>query len=114
MFSVSLLTKAATLTLPRFDVHRNVGMELYRADPQRHTVGDIAGSWGFFDASSFSRGFKRQFGRPPSAVLGAGSRQHLQAWPEVLSVPAGQQFGDYVRWYREATGSGYDSGEGFL
>jgi AraC-like DNA-binding protein len=86
--------------------------ELYRADPRRHTVGDIAGSWGFFGASSFSRSFKAQFGMPPSAVLGAGSRQHVRASPEGLSWPVGQPFNDYVRCYREATGSGYDPGDG--
>ena len=86
--------------------------ELYRADPKRHTVGDIAGSWGFFEASSFSRGFKRQFGTAPSAVLGAGFRKHVAASPEDLSLSASQPFGDYIRWYWEATGLAYDASEG--
>ena len=82
--------------------------DLLRSDPQRRRVGEVASSWGFFEPSSFARAFKARFGRPPSAVLGAGVsrtdpvRTMGSTWPRHLAL------GEYVRWYREATGSGWD------
>lgn len=80
--------------------------ELLVADPARVNVGDVASSWGFPEASSFSRRFRAKFDTTPSQVLGRAHtgqihghlsrtvnnteycRRYLQ-WFEQLAVPRG-------------------------
>jgi len=50
---------------------------LRAADPERDTVGDIAARWGFYNASSFTVAYQREFGERPSESL--GRKQGLQA-----------------------------------
>jgi len=43
---------------------------LKAADPDRDTVAGIAARWGFYNASSFTVAYQREFGERPSASLG--------------------------------------------
>lgn len=47
---------------------------LSNADPDQVKIMNIAQTWNFDEASTFSRSFRRQFGVPPSRVLG---QEHL-------------------------------------
>jgi AraC-like DNA-binding protein len=74
---------------------------LRNADPARVRVGEIAASWGFYDASAFSRKFRQHFGSPPSEILGTGFVQH-EAKPREL-IRGAESFIDYTTWLREAS-----------
>lgn len=86
--------------------------DLLRADPQRRSVADVAGAWGFFEPSAFSRAFKARFGKPPSAVLGTGCRKQEPTDRRGLVWPTNAPFGEYALWHREATGVGDDANGG--
>ena len=47
---------------------------LSSADPDQVKILNIAQTWNFDEASTFSRSFRRHFGVPPSRVLG---QEHL-------------------------------------
>lgn len=73
-----------------------VRMELRHADPARTRVADVAASWGFFGASSFSRRFRKQFGQSPSEVL----REPLEGFPDTLPTrhEGSESFRSYMKW----------------
>ena len=78
-----------------------VRMELLHSDATAVTVAEIAASWGFHEASAFSRRFRRQFGETPSEVL----RRPLEVVEAELSdAPQGSgSFQAYANWL-SATG----------
>lgn len=79
--------------------------ELVRADPTRVCVGDVAAAWGFGEAAAFTRAFRRQYGLPPSKVLG----QSFKPAPlirEAGDVLPGRPLADYMAWLDEAAGGG--------
>jgi len=75
--------------------------DLRNADPKRVRVGEIAASWGFYDASTFSRKFHRQFGVTPSEVLGTGLVIR-NAKPDG-NIRGAESFIDYMNWLRMAS-----------
>ena len=48
-----------------YGVHR----ELWRSDPSKTFVSDVAGNWGFWHMSQFAADYKRRFGELPSETL---------------------------------------------
>lgn len=77
--------------------------ELRGADPRRVKIADIAASWGFDDASSFSRRFRSRFGVSPSAVLGTALDQTEDA--AVRADSAGARLNrDYTDSLQQASG----------
>lgn len=76
--------------------------ELRRVDPERVRVADVAASWGFFDASAFSRAFRKRFGKAPSSVLGTGVGAEVRREDGDLAVQ--RLYADYMRWLQEASG----------
>lgn len=78
--------------------------DLLAADPSQARVADIASSWGFVDASSFSRRFKARFEATPSEVLGASTGSNAQGQLHE-SACASAYCRRYVRWFEEAAGS---------
>ena len=77
--------------------------ELRGADPRGVKIADVAASWGFADASSFSRRFRSRFGVSPSAVLGTALGQTDDA--AVRADAAGARFNrDYTDWLQQASG----------
>lgn len=78
--------------------------ELRRADPKKMTVSEIASSWGFYDASSFTRRFRARFGVPPSRVLGASFTPESEA-PVKDRVAHARLFQEYMAWLESASGT---------
>jgi len=76
--------------------------DLRNADPGRVRVGEIATSWRFHDASTFSRKFRRHFGVPPSEVLGSGFRKREPA--PGGHIKGAESFVEYMNWLRKASG----------
>jgi AraC-like DNA-binding protein len=77
--------------------------ELRGADPRRAKIADIASSWGFAEASSFSRRFRNRFGVTPSEVLGTALDQTEDA--AVRADSAGARLNrDYTSWLQQASG----------
>jgi len=70
--------------------------DLRRADPSRTRVAEIATSWRFYEASSFSRKFRQQFGLPPSEVMG---KDIATEEPRVAELIRGvEAFSSYTSW----------------
>ena len=77
--------------------------ELRGADSRRVKIADVAASWGFTDASSFSRRFRSRFGVSPSEILGTAFDQTEDA--AVRADSAGARFNrDYTDWLQQASG----------
>ncbi len=55
---------------------------LYRADPTRDSVHDIAARWGFWHFSRFAQYYRKMFGELPSDTLHGKRIQPLRAFPE--------------------------------
>jgi AraC-like DNA-binding protein len=85
--------------------------ELRSSDPQRVTIREVAAGWGYEDSSSFNRKFRKQFGLPPSTVLGAGYDGE-KAVHEGQQVPSELQkpYRNFKRWLAYA--SGWDKPDG--
>jgi AraC-like DNA-binding protein len=81
--------------IDRARLHR-VRMELLHADPARTKVAEIASSWGYYGASTFSRRFRKQFGQTPSQAL----HETLEAFPDQLSdtLEGSASIQAYTRW----------------
>ena len=78
-------------------------LELRGADPQRAKIADIAASWGFTDASSFSRRFRNRFGVAPSDVFGTTRDQREEA--AIIADWAGAGLNrNYTEWLAQASG----------
>jgi AraC-like DNA-binding protein len=77
--------------------------ELRGADPRLVKIADVAGSWGFPEASSFSRRFRSRFGVSPSEVLGTALDQAEDAAVQADSAGAGPSR-DYTDWLQRASG----------
>jgi AraC-like DNA-binding protein len=77
--------------------------DLRNADPARVRVGEIAASWRFYDASTFSRKFHRHFGVTPSEVLCTGLVK-TEATPSE-SIRGAESFVEYTNWLRKASKS---------
>jgi len=77
--------------------------ELRGADPRRAKIADIAASWRFADASSFSRRFRSRFGVSPSEVLGTALGQTEDAVVRADSEGA-RLIRDYTDWLQQASG----------
>lgn len=75
--------------------------DLCNADPIRVRVGEIAASWRFYDASTFSRKFRQHFGSPPSEILGTNFLKR-EATPGG-SIRGAESFVDYTNWLRRAS-----------
>jgi len=77
--------------------------ELLVADPARVKVAHVASSWGFPEASSFSRRFRAKFDTTPSQVLG---RAHTRQISGALSrtVNDTEYCRRYLEWFEQLTG----------
>lgn len=76
--------------------------DLRNADPARVRVGEIAASWRFYDASTFSRKFHQHFGVTPSEVLGTGFVKR-DTKPDG-NIRGAESFVEYTNWLRQASG----------
>ena len=77
--------------------------DLLGADPEHARISDVAFSWGFQDASLFSRQFRARFGRSPSDVL----RQELasparDSGPDEQAPLDSRAYQDYLEWLLRA------------
>ncbi|MEM1412776.1 MAG: AraC family transcriptional regulator [Pseudomonadota bacterium] len=78
--------------------------ELLVADPTQVRISDVAASWGFSEASSFTRAFRDYFEVTPSNVLGKAHTLENDKTP-------GNSAGDtsycrnYLAWFEAATGA---------
>jgi AraC-like DNA-binding protein len=77
--------------------------ELRGADPRQVKIADVATSWGFTDASSFSRSFRTRFGVPPSQVLGTAVARTEEVAVRADSATA-RLNRDYTDWLQRASG----------
>lgn len=77
--------------------------ELRSADPRQVKITDVAGSWGFPEASSFSRRFRSRFGVAPSEVIGTALDQAEDAAVRADSAGA-RPSRDYTDWLQQASG----------
>ena len=75
--------------------------ELWEADPATTQVGDVGSSWGFGEASTFTRSFSRHFGKTPSQVLGQGLRDAPEKQAGIHDAASSPS---YLRWFEEASG----------
>jgi AraC-like DNA-binding protein len=74
--------------------------DLMHADPKRASVSELASAWGFYEASSFSRRFRKQFGRAPSEVL--NSPYHDLNVPISMDIRGPEAFRVYTEWLQRA------------
>ena len=74
--------------------------DLMHADPDRASVGELAAAWGFYEASSFSRRFRRQFNQTPSEVL--NTPFHELTARNSKSIQGPDTFREYSEWLRSA------------
>lgn len=77
--------------------------ELLSADPSRVKVGEVASSWGFKEASSFTRSFRCRFGTPPSQVLRAAVSHQSDA-PSMNGFSGAEVSRNYMNWLQLASG----------
>jgi AraC-like DNA-binding protein len=77
--------------------------ELLTADPSRVKVADVASSWGFTEASSFTRSFRSRFGTPPSQVLGRGFGPD-DKMPPTNCISGVNLCRDYMAWLQASSG----------
>jgi AraC-like DNA-binding protein len=77
--------------------------ELRGADPRRVEIADVAASWGFADASSFSRRFRSRLAASPSEVLGTAQDQTEDAAARADSAGA-RRIRGYTDWLEQASG----------
>jgi AraC-like DNA-binding protein len=77
--------------------------QLRGADPRCVKIADIASSWGFDDASSFSRRFRSRFGVAPSEVFGTALDQTEDVAAQADWTGA-RLNRDYTNWLRQASG----------
>ncbi|MEM1111920.1 MAG: helix-turn-helix domain-containing protein [Pseudomonadota bacterium] len=77
--------------------------ELLASNPARVTVAGVAASWGFPEASTFSRRFRAHFGLPPSEVLGRAYVEPSAPPNEEISSDADPSR-TYRRWLAEVSG----------
>jgi AraC-like DNA-binding protein len=76
---------------------------LLRADPAHTRVTDVASSWGFQDASLFSRQFRAEYGRSPSAVLSQTPDIPASVRDQFAkSLLESKSYGSYLAWLRRA------------
>jgi AraC-like DNA-binding protein len=75
--------------------------DLRLADPRRARVADIAATWGYGDASGFSRRFRAEFGVPPSKVLGSAAPAGAAAGSGPFS-PDVEPYNEYFAWLSRA------------
>jgi AraC-like DNA-binding protein len=76
---------------------------LITPDTQSIDEVDIAASWGFGDASSFSRRFRSRFGVSPSEIFGTTLDQTEDAGVRADS-PGARLNRDYTDWLQQASG----------
>ncbi|MEM1412021.1 MAG: helix-turn-helix domain-containing protein [Pseudomonadota bacterium] len=77
--------------------------DLWRADPAATQVGQVGASWGFDEASSFSRSFSAEFGVSPRDILGKGFGERRE--PEQAGTSErGDVNSAYLRWFEAASG----------
>jgi AraC-like DNA-binding protein len=78
--------------------------DLLQADPQHVRVGEVAASWGFTEASAFSRRFRQQFGVSPSDVLGDNIVDGKDAVAGINHDS--KSYRNYMSWLRRASNNG--------
>lgn len=74
--------------------------DLMHADPDRASVGELAAAWGFYEASTFSRRFRKQFNQTPSEVL--NTPFHELTTRNSKSIQGFDTFREYSEWLRIA------------
>jgi AraC-like DNA-binding protein len=79
-------------------------VQLRHADPERDLVGEIAASWGYSDASDFSRRFRTHFGVTPSAVLGAARFMHSPELDPSSTWSSSGWYQEYMSWFNRTSG----------
>ena len=83
---------------------RNCYLELRIADPSRTKVSDIFQSWGFYEASTFTRAFKRIYKTTPSAILQTQSN-YDNASKSKSEIANKKLYSKYHNWFKEITGN---------
>ena len=83
---------------------RNCYLELRIADPSRTKVSDIFHSWGFGDASAFTRAFKRTYKTTPSAILQTQGNFDNALKPKSKIINK-KLYHKYHNWFKEITGN---------
>lgn len=77
--------------------------ELLVADPAMVKVSDVATSWGFYEASSFTRSFRDRFDTTPSSVL--GKAHSLESDPAIDDGVSNMAYcRNYMNWFKAASG----------
>ncbi|MEM1141524.1 MAG: helix-turn-helix domain-containing protein [Pseudomonadota bacterium] len=77
--------------------------ELLVANPEEVKVNDVAHSWGFNEASSFTRSFRKRFNTAPSEVLGMA--HNIEANTEIGNHISDTAYcRNYLGWLQEASG----------
>jgi AraC-like DNA-binding protein len=82
-------------------------LELRRSNPKLTRINSVAVSWGFTDASMFSRCFRSYFGESPSAVLGKNQLLNPSGKPVSVAHPEWSSslwYREYMTWFNELTG----------
>ena len=83
---------------------KNCYLELRIADPSRTKVSDIFHSWGFYEASTFTRAFKRIYKTTPSAILQTQST--FNKIPKSKNEISNKKlYSKYHNWFKEITGN---------
>ena len=74
--------------------------DLRSADPRQVRIADVAASWGFTEASSFSRRFRARFGVSPSEVLGKGlvHTEDASVRGDSAGARLNRGYSDWLRW----------------
>ncbi|MEM1412533.1 MAG: helix-turn-helix transcriptional regulator [Pseudomonadota bacterium] len=79
--------------------------ELLVADPDLVKVSDVATSWGFHEASTFTRSFRDRFDTTPSNVL--GKAHALESDPAISQGVSNTAYcRNYLGWFEAASGLG--------
>ncbi|UHD16539.1 helix-turn-helix domain-containing protein [Thiocapsa bogorovii] len=100
------------IMIPRHRLRAGAGMqehaprcygELRGTDPRSTKIAEVAASWGFVDASAFSRRFRRRFGVSPSDVIGTALDRTEDAAVQADSTGV-RPNRDYTDWLHHASG----------
>ena len=75
--------------------------DLCQADPNYVKIAEIAASWQFSDASTFSRRFRQLFGQPPSDVLGSDFEAREVPHPGIIQ--GADMYSSYMEWFNKAS-----------
>ena len=75
--------------------------DLCQADPKHVQIAEIAASWQFSDASTFSRRFRQQFGQSPSDVLGSDFEAREVPHPGIIH--GADMYSSYMKWFNNAS-----------